>query len=111
MNKIQKIWLAVCGSLFLVPEILWGLVQRVISQIGDDLFNLKFTQIFCLFKSLPDINIIRVSLMCQFIGVLSLFIISVKARNKFISLFLLLFTVLIVFAFVASLLFTLSNIG
>ncbi len=24
MNKIQKIWLAVCGSLFLVPEILWS---------------------------------------------------------------------------------------
>ena len=111
MAKIQKVWLVVCGAMFLIPEILWGLVQRTMNQLTSDLFSFEFIKKIYLLNELPNINIIRIFLLCQFLSILGLLIISVKNKKMIFAFLFLFFLPIIMFAFVVSFLFTFASIG
>ncbi len=74
MNKIQKIWLAVCGSLFLVPEILWSPLWNFSYELW---FKKRIGSINLLrdgfLMDTENINILMIVFIIQAIGLLGLF--------------------------------------
>jgi hypothetical protein len=88
MTKKQKIWLAVFGAMFLVPEILWGGVRSLITKV---FFQSSYSSIFSL-SVFSDINsnfIASLISMIQFIGILIFVLVFIKLKiNLFIKLIL-----------------------
>jgi len=74
MNKIQKIWLAVCGSLFLVPEILWSPLLNFyyeFFQLGRGINVQPIRNNFL--TSVENVDKVVIVFIIQAIGLLGLF--------------------------------------
>lgn len=94
LSKIQKIWLWISASTFLIPEILWSPIFNLIYDFLQNSNNVKVLRPN--FLTNPDNIYILLWIIClQFIGILSSTIIIAKAKISFKFKILLIFPMLI----------------
>ena len=79
MTKKQKIWLAVFGAMFLVPEILWGGVRSLITKV---FFQSSYSNFFSLsvFSDVSNNLIASLISVVQFIGILIFVLVFIKLK-------------------------------
>ena len=100
MSKTQKIWAWIFGAMFVVPEVLFLVIPSSIINYSNKLFLTLVTPFFDSKLFINSPKIFFVVLILELVGVLGLFVISVKSKKKLISVLL-----VVIFLWLAFLLF------
>jgi hypothetical protein len=95
MKKIQKIWLGVFCTMFLIPEMLWNPVAGTFAflfRLTPELYQLRSNFLL----SSGHEFLFGIVFIIQFIGILGTFIILIKKSVEFEFKTLAVFTILVI---------------
>ncbi len=92
LSKMQKIWLWIFGAMFIIPEILFSIIpSSIINYFGKDFLTLSSLFVNSRFF-INNSYYFFITLAIEFIGVIGLFIFSIKLNKK---IFIILFSIII----------------
>jgi len=86
LSKIQKIWLWIFGTMFLLPEIFFSLIPLSITNLLGGNFNSLYSIGVENYFLGDNIIYLLIAIITEWIGVLGLFVLCIKLKKKIFAL-------------------------